>query len=63
MKRNVVLPPNFDSTHIVNIVDAQAQDSLLPTIELIINVMLDHEKSDQYIQKIMSLSSSALEDI
>ena len=45
-KRQAILPPNFESTHIHNIIDANAQDSLLHTIELIINVMLDHEKSD-----------------
>ena len=58
-----IIPPNFQSSQISQIIDLHAQKPLLVTIDLIMIVMLNCEKSEHYIQKIMDLSEQAQGDI
>ena len=59
-----MIPLNFQSTQINNIVDMKSQKSMIITIDLIIVVMLNHENSVVYIESIMNnLSETAKDDI
>jgi len=57
-----VIPLNF-GPQIDQLVDIHSQKALLVTIDLIIVVMLNSEQSENYIERIMSLSDDAQDDI
>ena len=59
-----MIPLNFVSTQIENLVDLKSQKALLITIDLIIVVMLNSNESVNYIENIMNnLSEQAKDDI
>lgn len=59
-----LIPINFATTQIDNIVDMRSQKSLLITIDLVIVVMLNSNDSVKYIENIMNnLSEQAKDDI
>ena len=59
-----MIPLNFVSTQIENLVDLKSQKTLLITIDLIIVVMLNSNESVNYIENIMNnLSEQAKDDI
>ena len=58
-----VIPMNFVSSQIEQLVDIHSQKCLLVTIDLILVVMLKSQQSSEYIQKIMTLSEQAQDDI
>ena len=59
-----MIPINFQTTQIDNIVDLRSQKSLLITIDLVIVVMLNSNESVKYIENIMNnLSEQAKDDI
>jgi len=59
-----MIPLNFVSTQINNIVDMKSQKSMIITIDLIIVVMLNHDNSVDYIESIMNnLTETAKDDI
>jgi hypothetical protein len=58
-----VVPINFSSTHIDQMVDVHSQKALLITIDLMLIVMLNCEESADFIGKIMGLSEDAQDEI
>lgn len=58
-----VIPANFISTQMDALVDLHSQKALLALIDLVIVVMLNSERSEQYIESIMDLSEEAQADI
>lgn len=60
---NSIIPINFVSTQIDQLVDMHSQKALLVTIDLITVVMLNSENSESYIQRIMNLSEQAQDEM
>ena len=56
LNESSIIPPNFASSQINQLIDLHSQKPLLVTIDLILIVMLNNENSETYIQKIMTLS-------
>jgi hypothetical protein len=54
---------NFQTTQIDQLLDLNSQRALLVTIDLILIVMLNSEKSEEYIECIMALSEEAQDEI
>jgi len=49
MNEASIIPPNFSTTQVSQLIDLHAQKPLLTTIDLILIVMLNCEKSEHYI--------------
>ena len=58
-----MLPSNFCSSQVNSLVDLHSHKALLMVLDLVVVAMLNSDRCEDFVQRIMSLSESAQADI